>query len=642
LSSYFGQEPEITTKVLASAMPLSVQLHTFAEMIIPLEKGTAWIGVKENVTAEQLIEAAKEGRIQDVLQEVELETGVPMIVPAYLPHAYGKVRVYEVKAVTPQEDATGTTSFFDRLKYLSPEFEAQLKALNITSLQMTPEQLRQLNPGREKKDVLTMPEATLAETKKRLAEAESSGALNKTNIENLKFTPVIVSAPSMKNTEEARLEVMGVAEGRFITVRYTVAENQSIQSGPILSGRKHTLFVSEGEIELNTDQGVTTTLKRGQDITVTPNMQYYTIRSLKGTAVIYTQVPPKKELPATETARLAAQINNNQKSLKAAVSKGREVILAPNDRTSERLSVTSSAKQDIPQAKEKEVALSLEDGKAAIVKENGDTVELKPGNPIIVPAGMPLSIQSPVVAIVKIAYTESREESASFTSINVTKRNLAAITATGKIDLLVNDSLYQKDGDYANSVAKEQEFWKGLNVDVVLVKYSDELGLSDAADKSIRNGAIPILVGTAENFQKADVSDPKIAKLLLKAKILPPIDLAKIEGRRGWFFTREIEASAILLAATTVQNIRDHDPIAEDLQKLMQKFGLPIDDINQLLCTMSFEELQKLGSDFLDANGMPSLLAKIELVKRLLITLPAKPFNADDDLHRRREVLWSV
>ncbi|MCX5679483.1 MAG: hypothetical protein NTZ95_02255, partial [Candidatus Omnitrophica bacterium] len=180
VASKLGASP-ITAKVLASAVPLSVQLHTFSEMIVPLEKGKAYLGLKQNMTAEEIIEACMQGRMHEVMNEIELEPGVPMIVPANVPHAYGQVKVYEVKAVTPEEDKNGTVSFFDRLKFLITKPGASLK--------MTAEELRSQNPGREGKDILTMNEVALAKTRAALEEAQRQGGLNRVEPASLKFEP---------------------------------------------------------------------------------------------------------------------------------------------------------------------------------------------------------------------------------------------------------------------------------------------------------------------------------------------------------------------------------------------------------------------------------------------------------------------
>ncbi|MDD5634778.1 MAG: hypothetical protein PHW46_05845, partial [Candidatus Omnitrophica bacterium] len=146
-----GRANDITGKHLDSRQNLSLQMHGFDEMISGV--GVAYIGFKQDVTPEQVFKACMDGTIVGLLNEVTLDPGKTYVLPAYTVHAYGKVTVFETKGVSPEGDAKGTISFFDRLKYRGDESVAKY-IQEAKTLKMTADDLRKINKGREKKDVL--------------------------------------------------------------------------------------------------------------------------------------------------------------------------------------------------------------------------------------------------------------------------------------------------------------------------------------------------------------------------------------------------------------------------------------------------------------------------------------------------------
>jgi len=660
LSQWFGEEAEITAKILTSAMPLSVQLHTFAEMIIPLEKGKAWIGLKEGITARDLIEAAKAGRIQEVLREVELEAGVPIIVPAYVPHAYGNVKVYEVKAVTPEEDSRGTTSFFDRLKWLSPEMAPELASVGAASIEgMTEEQLRKLNPEKRwNKDVLTMTPEVLAKTTRTLEEAERRGALKATNIEALKLAPVLISAPEGRG--EARLEIMGATE-RFVTLRYTVNENQSIEAHEILAGRLHTLTVMEGQAEVTTNQGVKFTLNSGEHRTLHPNIKSYTIKSLKGTTAVYTQVVPKEGLPATEIAVLAAQINNKAELATKLISgapgaaNSASVVLHSNGTTSTNLRlVVPGETTPLGNVSGKPVAIAAKTGHVTIVtiinNERTVVAELDQGEHAVISAPGPLFAKAEG-GEARVARSEIGEEPATSKVVAALHKNLAELSGL-KVYMLVDNRHLGPNATDENSRQHLQKYFReNMNIDLQVIPYNGVNGLSAAAEawqsNSHEEGAALVLSGTAENFQNArNQANDQLKALLESAKKMALPDVDGLQGHQGFYFMREIAGAGTLLARISAKEIQEVAPIAGDLQMVMSAFrGGQSVNIRDLLYMMPFNEVKELLAAELkgpEGGAMDVYSALVRLVQRLLITLPIKPSDASEEYRHKREVLWSV
>lgn len=299
--SLFGTSSGLTQKVLTSAVPLSVQTHSFNEMIIPLANGYAYMGTTKEMTPEEFIAAMKNGEAMSVLKRVELKKGVPVIVPANLPHAYGEVIGYEVKAVTPDQDRRGTRSIYDRLRWESLAagqkeeaerlFEQFRESKTPAEAQAAVGQLVEKKLIRVGKDVLTIPEEEVMETVRRIDQA---GYLKEIDISKLQFEPVLASAPETQ--EEARFEIMGAAEG-FKAGRYIIQAGRSIEAYKPMQGKTHYLFVTEGEIAIKKN-GVTIDVVGGKGKKETPIFDTtgeYTIEALEGPAVVYTQYKPLKE-----------------------------------------------------------------------------------------------------------------------------------------------------------------------------------------------------------------------------------------------------------------------------------------------------------------------------------------------------------
>ncbi len=289
----FGPRSILTAKVLSSLMPLSLQAHKFPEMIIALEDGEAYLGINKNLksslTVNEFMEGLKAGKAEQYLNKVHFKAGQALLVPAYTPHAYGKVRVYEVKATLPEEDKAGTISFFDRLRFLN--MRDKWKELGIESLSMSPEKLKEVNKGRENKDILTMDYLTLDSTREFLHQAEASGALDPVDPVKFAVKPVILkNNPKYRNT---KLEQIVEVKDRFRVYKYTVDQGATIQSDESITGRGHALLVVKGKIGILNARGrQLNILKKGEECFLTAKMGGYKIQGLEGVSEVFTQYEP--------------------------------------------------------------------------------------------------------------------------------------------------------------------------------------------------------------------------------------------------------------------------------------------------------------------------------------------------------------
>jgi len=506
----FGPEAGITEKVLASEKNLSLQSHAFSEMIVPLERGKAYIGLKKDVTADELMRASAEGTVVELLNVVELYPNQPLLVPAYTPHAYGQVKVYEVKATTPKEDKDGTISFFDRLKYLGER-----------SLKMTADELRKLNPGREKKDVLTMTPEQLAEVGKHLAKAEELGSLKKTDLSKLVFTPTLASAPETK--DKAKFEILGATD-RFITGRYTIQlpESNEIEADRLMQGREHALVVTEGAVDLRNEQGEKIDeLKAGDELTIPASVGKYSLIVKEGPAVVYTQYKP--------TGAESLVVNTNVRVL------------------------TQFA---------------------------------------------------------------------------------------GRLEGKKIDFIYPQEAFKDNEKKELQKFIQDMyGIDAQIILFSASTGLSDINKKSFRDDALKVLVATQKNYKDANLNDEFQRTLLEDSVKLPALRNVESLKKNDKFFNLEVMAAGAALAVVEVQDGRVDIMDLENLQLIFSQLTrtevLPED----IFCLMRFNDVR--GANLLP-EGRQTLAAIVRFMQQLLMSMPTKPVDVEQELHRRREIIRSL
>ncbi|MDP2912610.1 MAG: hypothetical protein Q8N91_01200 [Candidatus Omnitrophota bacterium] len=293
-------ESGVTAKHLTSARPLSVQYHRFPEMIVPLEGGYAFIGSSRPVGGEGFVRALQEGD-ESVLARATIVKDQPIIVPPGMPHAYGKVEVYEVKGVTPVQDSKGTISFYDRLKLNDREREIAAEILQKAGKgEITEEAAAGLlvkeGLARQNKDVATMTDKDGKVDKKRIegiaAELDRYGHSKEAAAEKAAQRPVPAS-PEFEG-KATRCEIMGSTKS-FVSLKYTVEAGESMQCNAGTVGTFHTLFVAQGKVSIHdkmTDE-LKYELQEGEEKTIyAKELGVYDIRAMEKEAVVYTQYKP--------------------------------------------------------------------------------------------------------------------------------------------------------------------------------------------------------------------------------------------------------------------------------------------------------------------------------------------------------------
>ncbi|MBU1127636.1 MAG: hypothetical protein KKE01_00955 [Candidatus Omnitrophica bacterium] len=280
----------LTTKLLASAKVLSLQIHEFDEMIVAQEDGYIYLGLKKDVTPEEFVEILKAGSPGDIkrmLNRVKIAKGDVYIVPAGMVHAYGEVIVYEMKAVSPAGDKPGTISFFDRLKYLD---DSEIWGLiqNIVKYAVGYKDAYQIlvDKGfvREGKDVLTLPDEMDAIAIAR--KIQGYGFLRQVNPGDYRCNPVVLHQAGTGTCERlAQTE-------DFVLDRYTITEGESIEvSGEALEN-PHPLTVIEGRIMVKSAGGETE-IGPEDDKMMPRNAAGYTMTAVGGPAVVYLSYKPQ-------------------------------------------------------------------------------------------------------------------------------------------------------------------------------------------------------------------------------------------------------------------------------------------------------------------------------------------------------------
>jgi len=664
-----GTENGITAKVLTSGKPLSVQLHSFDEMIVPLEDGTAYIGLKQDVTAEDFMEACKKGKaLGDYLQRVDIKAGVPILVPAYTPHAYGVVEVYEAKAVTPEEDKgkivngvfiPGTISFFDRLKFLGEDE-------NWDNLDMTADELLERNPGRAKKDVLTMNEEQLAQTLTALKIAENRGLLKKIDIETLKFQPVQVV-----EEKGVSFEIVGATD-RFLVAKYELASGFSMDAPAFLKGRQHPLLVASGTVQITTESGLGMKATAGQTISPIALGKSYSIEAIDGPAVVFTQVKPLEGMESGVVAQVAGQSKVKHTVILDGVKEGPEaesaaaqmslsdasqVMLTDSGATFERVRVLEDQPYtlDVLQGREY-AAFVFESGEAVTVLEDGKPAStLEKGVPVILPIKGDISLSG--TGVVKVMYPQSKDEEPVFAVLKGIKSLIDQGTLQAKFKedgkkglqiMMTTDlasAIYKKGskGDAGHRrneeefLAEESLLSKHLGIDVRITTGRTWEQVLAKRDENYRQVAWSTDGEMKDEVSKGAANQPVLSAL----SSLPLVPIASsiirdLESGEGWFYSRELEGLSLMLACTDKVDIAEKTSAAEELLTVINTMiSSPLESIDDLRDLLPLDE-----TDWQDDVRIAERINNI--IQNILITLPARRFDPREELHKRRQVLWSA
>jgi len=311
----FGPNIVITAKQLGSAVPLSIQSHDFDEMIVSQEAGYAYIGFKQDLTPVEMLKALVTGRIETLMNRVELNKGDMYTIPAGMVHAYGTVNVLEIKKVTPEQDRTGTRSFYDRLKMNDTLKQTLLTKLAEVENTVNPSMpnkefivlqelaLRQLPPEtvRQNKDALTMEFAKLMNN---IRSVEMAGYLKTVNPQTLKVNPIIVTTTPSRRS---KVELLSVNPG-FTWERFTVETNEVLPAEYLINISPQRIYVESGTIEIRKETGQTIVLEPGVHLMPASEVRYQ-IRAVKGPATIYVDYSPSLRSEGIVTTAYQAMQN---------------------------------------------------------------------------------------------------------------------------------------------------------------------------------------------------------------------------------------------------------------------------------------------------------------------------------------------
>ena len=644
----FGPVNDVTGKQLDSKEELSLQIHKFDEQVRGV--GTAYIGLKDGISADNFYKAALNGTILDVLNKVELDPGKTYIVPAYVPHAYGNVIVFETKAVTPEEDATGTISFFDRLKLLSRGFE---------SLDMDASKLKELNPGRETKDVLTMGEGdvntpgTRAYVREWLAEAERRGALNPIDMEKLEYSPKVIATEGT-----SRFEIIGEVEKRFIGGEYIVTEGETIASVDILNNRYHPLVVRAGTIELTFDsiymKDVKYELKEGDEFLVYADMGSYKIKSLNGEAAVYTQVKP---LPKITKVILGNKDIEEIGETGEFVSEeaitfnnwGTEVDVVDN------ITIITSADK-LPIIGDREHRVRVVDGYISIVTPEDEVIaNVSRDEEVLLEGDIEYKIKNEGKdnAKIEIEYKRSEQEKTSYAVYEMVKKHIPAMKKN-KVDLVLAKEFFAKGADSTDRVGTRAWFeleinkllgWQpGDKEKVVKIRtYNNALGLEGAVNINIRDNATGVFGATESNINRS--RDNKDVQKKIRESEIRIMSLPNIEVGGEYVLTREIALTGLMQALLDKETISKlTSSLAIDMEMLMaQMTGRKVSrqDLYYLLPYNQASEVLKERNLLMEGEDLTVSVFLGRLVLKLTLK-KIEPYDARQQLEMRKKVMYSV
>jgi len=254
-------------------------------------------------------------------------------------------------------------------------------------------------------------------------------------------------------------------------------------------------------------------------------------------------------------------------------------------------------------------------------------------------------------ARVKIDFENTRAENIVYATYDMVRKHIDTIKAA-QIDLILPQEMFVPGGKNTPGSAKweQEQLQKFISDRIRITTYSARMGLEEAAGKSINEGAVGILVATESNIREADRNNAKIQDFLFGKKgtvrvlAIPDIDKAEELEGKGWYFNREVEGTALLLAAVTPEQIKTKGEgnAADDLQKLMTQLTGQVIPREYLYYMLSHDEMGDARNKLPAAFKEDTFGWLLFLVNNLLLKMPIRPFDATDQLYQRRKVMWSV
>lgn len=696
----YGNEIAITAKHLNSGRPLSVQYHRFDEMIIPMEKGgVAYVGFRENVTRDQVERALLEGTIQDLMNKVELEKGVPYIVPAFMVHAYGKVSVYEVKAVNSTQDKDGTESFYDRLKYMDEE--GIKYAINVTASTLKDASVEErietfTNPDgtyiiRPDKDILTKS----AEDMNRIfGELEANGGFNATSEADLIYAQREVLA----SPDGSVYKIMG-ERGDFVSGKYEV--KGTIQAHEDAIGKPHSLYVASGRIQLVKEGAQPVELNAGSERFIPAKMGDYEIVAVDGPAEVYTQYIPRaayETKDGQEGETIPMPLEYKEGTIAKAVPSPAYIVRGVFDgygvteviEINEKTDWKDKTEQDhsIPQIIDgreftlevRQEAVSLEfDGTPLTYEDTDETVYFEKGTKVMVYNDMLVALdaengviqefarpegvldiawkpESNGSAIVSVSYPKTDAEKLTYAVFRAVFNNKEAIFKSKQTFIYPEETFAPGSGlgskqwmqgkmdEYFGEGRIEFRSYKAYDmVDGKKVArnlsdlYSEVRSYVDDAQKAERT----IIFGAVQSaISGTETVSPEMNEILANVRVSAMPDMADLTG--GWFFIQEAVGIGLLQAILNIDDIKNNDSVAQDVLKVMRQVSSPNLELSDLYTLLPFNAVDSDDAIPAEIKAANTLDWMRQLVQKLLLKMPVQPFNAMDQLEQRRRIMWSV
>ena len=541
----FGRENAMTAKQLTAGRLLSLQIHTFPEMFIPLEDGYIYMGFKEGITEEDFIDALTEGtHVKELLNRIEIKKGRPIVVPPGMPHGYGAVRIYEIKAVTSAQDRAGTISFFDRLRLNAEEQAEVARILSENTPKEAARILIERKLVRPRKDFATMVDEETGEIDEQkigsiTQTVKKSGGLEGINPNEFAFVPFAAS-------EEARgkattCDVIGLTRD-FVGLRYTIQFEDTVPCDAHATGLYQMLFVAQGKVRIHTTKHVI-----GDD--------------------------------------------------------GTESVVEED--------------YDLGQGEE-----------LPIYASQCDEYTIKA---VDVPEGEP--------AIVYTQYKPLRPEATVIMAYEAIKANMPAI-ASNKVRLVAENRIFNKgDVKTPGSVGYERKILGHVSGGAVTLSgWANINRLVELTDKTPKDvtDVIEVTKATFERIKEIVARNErhadKLKKLLNSKRIIVLPNLPE-DKTRGLPFIREIESAGVILGNTTREDIEQRTPIAGWLMNIMSELTG-----NTELTWAQLNSLVAAESDDPEAIDKRWNV----LIRRLLITMPLRAYDADAEMRYKREALWAA
>jgi len=306
-----------------------------------------------------------------------------------------------------------------------------------------------------------------------------------------------------------------------------------------------------------------------------------------------------------------------------------------------------------------------EKGKEAVV------VSLeKSGEAVNIPANLaePVKIIQETgqeMAKIDVRYELTDSEKALYLVNDAIFKHQGRVAAMGDVTLMLPAEFFPRDERGNLRTGEGSAQWLGSklgeltgNLDpstgksrISIETYSSTDGLRDLASKTkIHEGENGILLATQDIIESINYDDSDVNDLLTGKKgNIRVLTLSNIEDdeeirEQGWYFRAEAAMMGLLLGAINPEEIdseKDPESIAADLHRVIEQVSGQQIDRNNLYYMLSYGEQSAIKDMPVMFFADPKAWLE-ELIKKVLVRMPIKPFDARDQLEQRRRILWAA